>query len=84
LNFSPNIWNQLKNLTADRLIQALEKDGAKRDVRIGAQQVYRYLDGRKVSIHYHPQKTYKPGLLKSLLSDIGWSEEEMRRLKLIK
>ena len=35
-------------------------------------------------IHYHPRKTYGPKLLKALLADIGWSEADMRRIKLIK
>ena len=41
-------------------------------------------DGRIVSIHYHPRKTYHRGLLKGLLDDIGWTEDDMRRLKLLK
>jgi len=39
---------------------------------------------RRVSIHYHPHKTYGPSMLKMLLDDIGWSEEQLRALKLIK
>ena len=34
--FSGNVWNQLKNLTADDLIGALEKDGWQRDTGRGA------------------------------------------------
>jgi len=37
-----------------------------------------------VVIHYHPRKTYGPGLLKGLLADIGWDEKDLKRLKLIK
>jgi hypothetical protein len=39
---------------------------------------------RRVQIHYHPQKTYGPKLLKDILGDIGWSEQDMRKIKLIK
>jgi len=39
---------------------------------------------KRVVIHYHPRKTYGPKLLKALLADIGWSEADMRRVKLIK
>ena len=84
MKFPPDIWNQLKNKTADHLISALKKDGWNPDEKIGAQQVWRHLDGRRVSIHYHPKKTYGPNLLKALLKDIGWTESDMRRLKLIK
>jgi predicted RNase H-like HicB family nuclease len=38
----------------------------------------------RVTIHYHPKKTYGAKLLKGLLEDIGWSEEDMERLQLIK
>jgi len=79
-----NVWDQVKNLTADELIRALEKDGWLRDVRRGAEHVYRHSDGRRVSIHYHPGKSYGPKLLKALLADIGWTHDDMRRLKLIK
>jgi predicted RNA binding protein YcfA (HicA-like mRNA interferase family) len=85
--YPPNVWNQLKNLTADELIRALEKDGWTRDpTSRGAIQVFiKYgPSNKRVGIHYHPQKTYGPALLKGLLSDIGWSEEDLRRLKLIK
>jgi len=39
---------------------------------------------RRVSIHYHGKKTFGPKLLKELLADIGWSEGQMRKLKLCK
>ncbi len=79
-----HVWNQLKNLTADELCAALEKDGWAWETTRGASRTYRHYDGTRVTIHYHPTKTYGPNLLKSLLADIGWTEEEMRRLRLIK
>jgi predicted RNA binding protein YcfA (HicA-like mRNA interferase family) len=85
--YPPNIWNQLKNVTADDLIAALQRDGWTRDpaskgailgfIKYGT-------PNRRITIHYHPRKTYGPGLLKGLLVDIGWSEHDFRRLKLIK
>jgi len=84
MKFPPHVWSQLKNKSADDLISALKKDGWNPDEKIGAQQVWRHPDGRRVSIHYHPKKTYGPKLLKALLEDIGWTESDMRRLKLIK
>ena len=83
--FSKQAWDQLKNKTADDLISALLKDGFELDAEVRTERVYRHSDGRKVTIHYHTgSKTYGPSLLKDLLEDIGWSEKEMRRLKLIK
>jgi predicted RNA binding protein YcfA (HicA-like mRNA interferase family) len=84
VKFPAHIWNQLKNLTADEIIHALEKDGWILDKKRGAERVYRHPDGRRVVIHYHPGKTYGPKLLKDLIEDIGWSQEDMKRLKLIR
>ena len=85
--FSPNVWNQLKNLTADDLIKALEKDGwAKDPASKGA--TIGYIKGgspyERVVIHYHPKKTYGPGLLKALIQHIGWTDDDLKRLKIIK
>lgn len=84
MSFSEHVWKQIKNLTADDLVKALEKDDWLLDEGRGAQRVYRHHDGRRASIHYHPGKTYGPKLLKHLLKDIGWNEGDTRRLKLIK
>lgn len=50
----------------------------------GSMQIFLSADGKhRVSIHYHPKKTYGAKMLQALLADIGWSEEDMKRLKLI-
>lgn len=83
--FSKNVWSQLKAKTADELISALLKDGFVPDAKLRAERIYRHPDGRKVSIHYHiGNECYGRGLLKALLEDIKWSENDMYRLKLIK
>lgn len=84
MKYHHNIWQQLEGLTADELVRALEKDGWDLDVGYGKGQVYRHPDGRYISIHYHPHSTYKPGLLKALLDDIGWTVDDLKRLKLVK
>jgi hypothetical protein len=58
------------------------KDPASADATIS--YIKRIGDPKRIVIHYHPRKTYGPKLLKSLLADIGWSEADMKRLKLIK
>jgi len=85
--FPPHVWNQLKNLTADEIISALVRDGWEKDpASKGA--VFAYIKkgppNSRITIHYHPKKTYGAKLLTALLEDIGWSEEDMNRLKLIK
>jgi predicted RNA binding protein YcfA (HicA-like mRNA interferase family) len=81
---NPDTWRQIKNVTTNKLIRALEKDGWVQDETRGAVLVYRHPDGRRVTVHYHPSKTYGANLLKALLDDIGWTEDDMRRLKLIR
>jgi predicted RNA binding protein YcfA (HicA-like mRNA interferase family) len=85
--FSKHVWDQLKATTADELIRALERDGYRKDpASKGATIGYIKTTEpkRRVVIHYHPRKTYGPALLKGLIADIGWSEDDLRRLKLIK
>ena len=85
MSLPDNVWKQLKNKSVDKLISALVKDGFRLDAKVRTERIYRHPDGRRVSIHYHSgSKTYRPGLLKKLLEDIGWTEDDMRRLKLIK
>jgi predicted RNA binding protein YcfA (HicA-like mRNA interferase family) len=84
MQYPRHVWEQLKNLTADDLVSALERDGWKRDKGSGA--LIPFIDPatrKRVIIHYHPQKTYGAKLLKSLLDDIGWKENDMARLGLI-
>jgi len=84
MKFAKQTWAQLKNKTADELVSTLRKDGWILDMTRGARQVYRHPDGRRIAIDFHPNKTYGPNLLKALLADTGWTEDDMRRLKLIK
>jgi predicted RNA binding protein YcfA (HicA-like mRNA interferase family) len=85
MSFTKQAWEQLKNKNKNDLIKALLKDGFLPDVHLRTERVYRHPDGRKVTIHYHEgNDCYGPGLLKALLEDIGWSESDMRKLKLIK
>jgi predicted RNA binding protein YcfA (HicA-like mRNA interferase family) len=84
VKFSRDVWDQLKNISADVLISALRRDGFKPDTTSGSQRIYKHPDGRRVSIHYHSGKTFGPNLLKSLFDDIGWSMKDLHRLKLIK
>jgi predicted RNA binding protein YcfA (HicA-like mRNA interferase family) len=84
MKYPAHIWDQLKNITAGEITKALEKSGWIRDEGAGNIYVYRHRDGRRITIHYHPHKTHGPNLLKGLLEIINWSEEELRKLKLVK
>lgn len=84
MKFPRHIWEQLKNKTPNHLISALKKDGWRPDRRRGAVQVYLHSDGRRVTIHFHSKGSYPPKLLQGLLTVIGWTEKDLRRVKLIK
>ena len=82
--FPKQVWDQIKNVTASELIRALKKDGWTRRNTSGSSQGFSSSDGRYVSIHVHPKKTYGPKLLRALIKDIGWDQKDLKRLKLIK
>lgn len=85
MSFSKNIWDQLKNTTCPELIKALERDGWEHDITRGAVQVYRNPKTKqRITIHPHPGKVYGRDTLAALLKDIGWSENDLRRVKLVK
>ncbi len=82
--FAPNVWDQLKSITAKDLARALERDGFSVDTKGGSAHIYWRADGRRVSVHIHSGKTYGAKMLQGLLDDAGWDEADYRRLKLIK
>ena len=84
MRYGKNTWTQIKGIHVERLVKALKADGWVQGVSKGAIHPYRHPDGRIVTIHWHPKKTFNPSLLKALLEKIGWSERDLRRLKLIK
>lgn len=80
----PEIWSQVKNLTADRLMNALVKDGwLLHPLSGGSMRVFKK-GNRMAAIHYHAKKSYGPAMLKLLFEDTGWTEADLKRLKLIK
>jgi|SRR5271157_1027035 len=88
MDFAKHVWNQLKATTADELESALKLDGYTLDpASTGAIRAYikkTPQGNQRITIHWHPHKTYGPKLLKGLLSDAGWTEEnDLRRVGLI-
>ena len=84
-----HVWSQIKNLTKDEIIGALLRDGWKKDpashdATIAYLKPKHPTGNHRLVIHYHPGQTCGPGLIKGLMADLGWTEEDLRRLKLIK
>ena len=87
-SFSPNAWRQIRAITIQKLGDALRRDGWEMAQGKGARQTWQKRDDHnvlmQVTLHVHPKKTMGANLLKSLLSEIGWTETDLRRLALIK
>jgi predicted RNA binding protein YcfA (HicA-like mRNA interferase family) len=84
--FSGPVWDQLKGLTAGDLAKALTRDNWTVDTKGGSQHIFRSPTHppRRVSVHIHAKKTYGPKMLRGLLDDTGWTEDDLRRLKLVR
>jgi len=87
--FSKNVWNQVKNLTKDDFRDALIRDGwtrdpASRDATITYIKPIPSGGDQRIVIHYHPGEICGPKIIKALIEDAGWTEADLRRLKLIK
>ncbi len=85
----PFSLNTVKDKTAADWIKVLRRDGWAEEARSGATRgfVKQSIDGtrrKRVVIHFHPKKQYGPNLIRYLVRDIGWSDKDLRRLKMIK
>jgi len=83
LKYSNQAWSQLKNITYDEFIAALLDDGFVPGLFKGARREYLHPVRGRIVIHYHKGKTIGRNTLKDLLRDAGWSEDDMRRIRLI-
>lgn len=79
-------YSKLRSLTAHRLIHALERDGFVFSRQSGSHQIYYHPDGRRVNVTFHhPADTFPLKTLKRMLEqEAGWSEADLKCLKLLK
>jgi predicted RNA binding protein YcfA (HicA-like mRNA interferase family) len=79
-------WASVRSLTARQIVNALLRDGFTLRSQSGSHRRYRHPDGRCVTVSYHhPGQTFPPKTLRSMLEEqAGWSEQDLRRLKLIR
>jgi len=72
-----------RGVTARQLIRALQADGfALRRIR-GSHHIYGHSGGRRVVVAYHHAgDTFPIGTLRAMVTDAGWSDEDLRRLGL--
>jgi predicted RNA binding protein YcfA (HicA-like mRNA interferase family) len=80
----PERLRELRNTPVRELIRALERDGFEYRRRQGSGRLYRHSDGRRALIHYHHAGDTLPiGTLRNVLQGTRWSEDDLRRLRLI-
>ena len=76
----------LRKLTAREIISALIRDGFSFDRGSGSHQIYYHPDGRRDTVTFHASgDTFGPKTLKSMIEkEARWTEEDLKRLKLIR
>ena len=72
-----------RSVTAREFVTALTRDGfALHRVR-GSHRMYGNPDGRRVVVAYHGLgQTFPIGTLRAMTADVGWNEEDLKRLGL--
>jgi predicted RNA binding protein YcfA (HicA-like mRNA interferase family) len=78
-------YRGLRSVTSRSLIAALTRDGFYFVRQVGSHQRYRHPDGRRVTVAPHGSgDTFKRKTLKSIIElQACWSEEDLKRLKLL-
>lgn len=72
-----------RGITARQLIKALHEDGFELKRTRGSHRIYRHPDGRRIVVAYHRLGDSFPiGMLKAMIRDAGWIEDDLRRLGL--
>jgi len=80
----PIDYSRLRNVNAREIVSALNRDGFMWDRGGGSHQVYYHPDGRRVTVMMHGKsETFRRKTLKSMIEQAGWTEDDLRRLKLI-
>ena len=79
-------YSRLRSLKAQKLVSALIRDGFEFDRQRGSHHLYYHADGRRVTVSFHHSaKTFPPKTLKRIIEEqAGWTEADLRRLKLLK
>ena len=74
----------LRNVRARQIVSTLERNGFQRTHRTGSHATYRRGD-RKVMVPVHsPGATIPIGTVARIVADAGWTDADLRRLRLVK
>lgn len=78
-------FSKLRSVTVRQLVSALQADNFQLQRQKGSHRHYRHADGRRVTLSFHHSSdTFRLGTLKSIIEiQAGWTEEDLRRLRLL-
>jgi predicted RNA binding protein YcfA (HicA-like mRNA interferase family) len=71
---------RVPSLPGERIVRALERAGFKVARVTCSHHIMRHADGRGTTVPVHPGRDVAKGTLRGILSDVGLSVEELRRL----
>ena len=79
-------YGKLRSLTAREVISALVRDEFYLDRQSGSHHQYRHQDGRRVTVSFHhPGDTFYSKILKIMLEkQAKWTEQDLKRLNLLR
>lgn len=78
-------YSKLRSLTARKLISILVKDGFYLDRESGSHRQFIHPGKGRVTISFHhASDTFPPKTLRGIIKDAGWTEEDLKRLGLVK
>jgi len=84
----PIDFSKLRKITAREWVRALERDGfeLRRKRATSHRQYLHPIDKRRVTVTYHGHsRTFPIGTLKRMIEhDAQWTEDDLKRLKLLK
>jgi predicted RNA binding protein YcfA (HicA-like mRNA interferase family) len=82
----PIDYSKLRSLTAREIVRALAADGFIWSAGATSHRRYKHADGRRVTVAYHGGSgTFVPKTLRSMIEEQAhWTEDDLKRLKLIK
>jgi predicted RNA binding protein YcfA (HicA-like mRNA interferase family) len=70
--------DKLPRITADKLIQVLEKKGYILVRQSGSHKIYRNSDHVRVTVPYHNGEILHPKILRQILIDTGMTSEDLK------
>jgi len=78
-------YSKLRSLTAKKIISALIKDEFHLDRESGSHQQYLHPNKGRVTVSFHhPSDTFPPKTLRRIIQEAGWTEKDLKKLKLLK